>query len=125
MIDMIIYDSIALKIFQHTPWNIPQTPNQQFMNEFLSFGGLGKPGVCSRGMLGFLELRCNDSVPKINGRIPFVLPRLVRLGVGTFFTKAPEKNNTLSQHTCVAKQSASHGISKSPVTSRGHPLISG
>ena len=35
------------------PWSIPQTPNQQFMKEFLSFGGLGMPGVCSRGMLGF------------------------------------------------------------------------
>ena len=35
------------------PWNIPQTPNQQFMKEFLSSGGLGIPGVCSKGMLGF------------------------------------------------------------------------
>ena len=35
------------------PWNIPQTQNQQFMKEFLSFGGLGRRGVCSRGMLGF------------------------------------------------------------------------
>ena len=35
------------------PWSIPQTPNQQFMKEFLSFGGLGMSGVCSRGMLGF------------------------------------------------------------------------
>ena len=41
------------KNFPTYPWNIPQTPNQQFMKEFLSFGGLGKPGVCSRGMLGF------------------------------------------------------------------------
>ena len=35
------------------PWNIPQAQKQQFMKEFLSFGGLGRPGVCSRGMLGF------------------------------------------------------------------------
>ena len=33
--------------------NIPQTPNQGFMKGFLSFGGLGIHGVCSRGMLGF------------------------------------------------------------------------
>ena len=39
--------------YQQTPWSIPQTPNQQFMKEFLSFGGLGMSGVCSRGMLGF------------------------------------------------------------------------
>ena len=39
--------------FPTYPWNIPQTPNQQFMKEFLSFGDLGKPGVCCRGMLGF------------------------------------------------------------------------
>ena len=40
-----------LRTFQTYPWNIPQTPNQQFMKEFLSFGGergsLGyAPGVC-------------------------------------------------------------------------------
>ena len=35
------------------PWNIHQTPNQRFMKEFLSFGGLGIPGACSKGMLGF------------------------------------------------------------------------
>ena len=34
--------------------NIPQTQNQQFMKEFLSFGGLGRPGVCSRGYVGVL-----------------------------------------------------------------------
>ena len=39
--------------FPTYPWNIPQTPNQRFMKEFLSFGGLGIPGVCSKGMLGF------------------------------------------------------------------------
>ena len=33
--------------------NIPQTPNQRFMKEFLSFGCLGIPGICSEGMLGF------------------------------------------------------------------------
>ena len=41
------------KNFSTHPWNIPQTPNQRFMKEFLSFGGLGIPGVCSKGMLGF------------------------------------------------------------------------
>ena len=41
------------KNFPTDPWSIPQTPNQQFMKEFLSFGGLGMSGVCSRGMLGF------------------------------------------------------------------------
>ena len=33
--------------------NIPQTFNHLFMKEFLLFEGLGMPGVCSRGMLGF------------------------------------------------------------------------
>ena len=51
------WDALAFfpgsKNFPTYPWNIPQTPNQQFMKEFLSFEGLGKPGVCSRGMLGF------------------------------------------------------------------------
>ena len=32
------------KNFPTYPWNIPQTQNQQFMKEFLSFGGLGRPG---------------------------------------------------------------------------------
>ena len=41
------------KNFPTYPWNIPQTPKQRFMKEFLSFGGLGIPGVCSKGMLGF------------------------------------------------------------------------
>ena len=36
---------------QHTPGTYPQTPNQQFMKEFLSFGAFGMAGVCSRGML--------------------------------------------------------------------------
>ena len=35
------------------PWNIPQTPDQRFMKEFLSFGVLGIPGVCSKSILGF------------------------------------------------------------------------
>ncbi len=48
-LDQYIYS----KNFPTYPWNIPQTPNQQFMKEFLSFGALGMPGVCSRGMLGF------------------------------------------------------------------------
>ncbi len=34
------------KNFPTYPWNIPQTPNQHFMKEFLSFGGLERPGVC-------------------------------------------------------------------------------
>ena len=34
--------------------NIPQTLNQQFMKEFFSFGGLGMPGVCSKGYVGVL-----------------------------------------------------------------------
>ena len=37
---------------QHAPWNIPETPNQQFMKDFLSIGR-GMSGICSRGMLGF------------------------------------------------------------------------
>ena len=41
------------KNFPTYPWNIPQTPNQRFMKEFLSVRGLGIPGVCSEGMLGF------------------------------------------------------------------------
>ena len=41
------------KNFPTDPWSIPQTLNQQFMKEFLSFGGLGMSGVCSKGMLRF------------------------------------------------------------------------
>ncbi len=37
---------IVSKNFPTYPWNIPQTPNQQFMKEFLSFGG-------ERGSLGY------------------------------------------------------------------------
>ena len=44
---------LTSKNFPTDPWSIPQTPNQQFMKEFLSFGGLGMSGVCCRGMLGF------------------------------------------------------------------------
>ena len=43
---------VVSKSFPTYPWNIPQTPHQQAMKEFLSFGDLGMPGVCSRGMLG-------------------------------------------------------------------------
>ena len=39
-----------------------------------------------------LELRCNDLVPKINGRIPFVLPRLVRAKCCFFSQKTPTKH---------------------------------
>ena len=37
------------KNFPTYPWNIPQTPNQRFMKEFLPFGGLGIPGVLLQG----------------------------------------------------------------------------
>ena len=33
------------KNFPTDPWSIPQTPNQQFMTEFLSFEGLGMSGA--------------------------------------------------------------------------------
>ena len=44
-------DRFVSKTLPTDPWSIPQTPNQQFMKEFLSFGGergcLGyAPGVC-------------------------------------------------------------------------------
>jgi len=45
--------SMSLRKPQHTPGTYYQTPNQRFMKEFLSSGGLGIPGVCSKGMLGF------------------------------------------------------------------------
>ena len=56
--DTYIYTYVYVDIVQEFsnityPWNIPQTQNQQFMKEFLSFGGLGRPGVGSRGMLRF------------------------------------------------------------------------
>ena len=40
------------KNFPTYPWNIPQTPNQRFMKEFLSFGALGIPGVLLQGYVG-------------------------------------------------------------------------
>ena len=46
---------VSRRIIQQTPGVIPQTPNQQFMKEFLSFGGLGMFGICCRGMLGFSQ----------------------------------------------------------------------
>ena len=52
-----------IKEFSNIPLeHTKTTPNQQFMKEFLSFGGLGKPGVCSRGMLSWGSLRINDTV---------------------------------------------------------------
>ena len=47
-------ESNMLRIFQHTPWNIPQTLNPT-LHEGISFiwGWTGMPSVCSRGMLGF------------------------------------------------------------------------
>ena len=47
------FGGIHSKNFPTYPWNIPQTQNQPFMKKFLSFWDLGRPGVCSRGMLGF------------------------------------------------------------------------
>ena len=39
------------KNFPKDPWSIPQTPNQQFMKEFLNhLGVLGMFGVCSTGV---------------------------------------------------------------------------
>ena len=52
-IQVILQSLVFSKNFPTYPWNIHQTPNQQFMKDFFLFGGLGKPGVCSRGMLGF------------------------------------------------------------------------
>ena len=37
------------------PWNIPPTQNQQFMTEFLSFGGLGCLGYALRVCWGSLR----------------------------------------------------------------------
>ena len=51
--EILAMEMFVSKNFPTDPWSIPQTPNQQFMKEFLSFGGLGMSGVCSRGMLGF------------------------------------------------------------------------
>ena len=46
--------SLPSKNFPTDHWSMgPQALNQQFMKEFLSFGGLGMSGVCSKGMLGF------------------------------------------------------------------------
>ena len=48
----------GLRTFQQTP--VSHTPNPQptvYVSEFLSFGGLGMSGVCSRGVLG-LPKRC-------------------------------------------------------------------
>ena len=56
-IDVEIFPQLPLFKSKNFPTDpersIPQTPNQEFMKEFLSFGGLGMFGVCSRGMLGF------------------------------------------------------------------------
>ena len=38
-----------LRTFQQIPWTL----RQQFIKKFLSFGGLGMPGICSRSTLGF------------------------------------------------------------------------
>ena len=47
---------VVSKNFPTDPWSIPQIPNQQFMKELLSFGGLGMSGVCSRCILGLPEI---------------------------------------------------------------------
>ena len=58
------------KNFPTDPWSIPQTPNQQFMKEFLSFGG-------ERGCLGYAPGVCWGSLRNIfsqmvmkNGDLP-------------------------------------------------------
>ena len=44
---------LGSKNFPTYPWNIPQTPNQQFMKEFLSFGGgRGSLGYAKQGYVG-------------------------------------------------------------------------
>ena len=54
---LICRSEVLSKNYPTYPWNIPQTPNQRFMKEFLSFGGLGIPGVCAKGMLFFFGFR--------------------------------------------------------------------
>ena len=56
-IAMLVHTEIipCSKNFPTYPWNIPQTPNQRFMKEFLSFGGLGIPGYAPRVCWGFLR----------------------------------------------------------------------
>ena len=45
---------LALQIFQHTPGTYPKPPtNSLCFGIPESFGALGMPGVCSRGMLEF------------------------------------------------------------------------
>ena len=39
-----------------TPGTYPRPPTKQFIKGFFSFGGLGMPGVCSKGMLGFSQI---------------------------------------------------------------------
>ena len=46
---------IHSKNFPTYPWNIPQTPNQWFMREFLSFGVQGFLGYAPRVCWGFLR----------------------------------------------------------------------
>ena len=48
-------ETIQSKNFPTYPWNIPQTRNQQFMKEFLSFGG-------ERGGLGYAPEVCWGSL---------------------------------------------------------------
>ncbi len=62
------------------PWSIPQTPNQEFMKEFLSFGGergcLGyAPGVC----WGSLRILYGCQVSKIGGKLPQIIPFVHRV----------------------------------------------
>ena len=49
-----------LRIFPTYPWNIPHTPNQQFMKEFLSFGASGMPGVSPGVCWGSLRKRLSE-----------------------------------------------------------------
>ena len=47
-------DPLILRIFQHTPETYPRPQtNGLWVGIPESFGGLGIPGVCSKGMLGF------------------------------------------------------------------------
>ena len=44
--------NLVSKNFPTDPWSIPQTTNQQFMKEFLSFGGLGMSAGMLQGYVG-------------------------------------------------------------------------
>jgi len=66
------------KNFPTYPWNVPQTPNQRFMKEFLSFGGFSgflgyAPRVCWSVLRFFPPIwKICDSQKSKNG---FIFPR--------------------------------------------------